>query len=67
MKGIIALLGLLVAGWRLAGRRMGLTLAIGWAAFPFTAFTLSSTFAVCTSMPGPTTAPSAPTGTWPDT
>ena len=38
----LALLGLLVAGWRLAGRRMGLTLAIGWAAFPFTAFTLSS-------------------------
>jgi hypothetical protein len=38
----LAVLGLLVAGWRLAGRRLGLTLAIGWAAFPFTAFTLSS-------------------------
>ena len=38
----LAILGLLVAGWRLAGRRLGLTLAIGWAAFPFTAFTLSS-------------------------
>ena len=38
----LALLGLLVAGWRLGGRRLGLTLAIAWAAFPFTAFTLSS-------------------------
>ncbi len=38
----LALLGLMLAGWRVAGRRLGLTLGIGWAAFPFTAFTLSS-------------------------
>lgn len=38
----LTLLALLVLGWRLAGRRMGLTFAIAWAAFPFTAFTLSS-------------------------
>lgn len=38
----LALIGLMVAGWRLAGRRLGLTLGIAWAAFPFTAFTLSS-------------------------
>ncbi len=38
----LALLGLMVAGWRVAGRRLGLTLGIGWAAFPFTAFTLLS-------------------------
>ncbi len=38
----LTLLGLLVLGWRLAGRRMGLTFAVAWAAFPFTAFTLSS-------------------------
>ncbi len=38
----LAMLALLVLGWRLAGRKMGLTFAIAWAAFPFTAFTLSS-------------------------
>jgi hypothetical protein len=38
----LTILALLVLGWRLAGRRMGLTFAIAWAAFPFTAFTLSS-------------------------
>ena len=38
----LTLLALLVLGWRLAGRKMGLTFAIAWAAFPFTAFTLSS-------------------------
>lgn len=38
----LALIGLMVAGWRLAGRKLGLTLGIAWAAFPFTAFTLSS-------------------------
>jgi len=38
----LTLLALLVLGWRLAGRRMGLTFAIAWAAFPFTVFTLSS-------------------------
>ena len=38
----LALIGLMVAGWRLAGRTLGLTLGIAWAAFPFTAFTLSS-------------------------
>jgi len=38
----LTMLALLVLGWRLAGRRMGLTFAIAWAAFPFTAFTLSS-------------------------
>lgn len=38
----LALLALIVLGWRLAGKRMGLTLGIAWAAFPFTAFTLSS-------------------------
>lgn len=38
----LTLLALLVLGWRLAGKKMGLTFAIAWAAFPFTAFTLSS-------------------------
>ena len=38
----LTILALLVLGWRLAGRRMGLTFAIAWAAFPFTTFTLSS-------------------------
>lgn len=38
----LTLLALIVLGWRIAGGRMGLTLGIAWAAFPFTAFTLSS-------------------------
>ncbi len=38
----LTILALLVLGWRLAGRKMGLTFAIAWTAFPFTAFTLSS-------------------------
>ena len=38
----LTILALLILGWRLAGRRMGLTFAIAWAAFPFTAFTLAS-------------------------
>ncbi len=38
----LTLLAMIVLGWRIAGGRMGLTLGIAWAAFPFTAFTLSS-------------------------
>lgn len=38
----LTLLAMIVMGWRIAGRRMGLTLGIAWAAFPFTAFMLSS-------------------------
>jgi hypothetical protein len=34
--------GLLAAGWRLAGRRLGLALALAWTAFPFTSYALES-------------------------
>jgi hypothetical protein len=39
---LLALAGLLVAGWRLSGLRLGLTLAFGWAAYPFTAYALNA-------------------------
>ncbi|MCU0308750.1 MAG: DUF2029 domain-containing protein [Thermoleophilia bacterium] len=39
---VLTVAGLLALGWSLAGLRLGLGLALAWAAFPFTAFTLSS-------------------------
>jgi hypothetical protein len=39
---ILCLAGMLVLGWRIAGMRMGIGLALAWAAFPFTAFALST-------------------------
>lgn len=39
---LLALLGLLVAGLRLGGLRLGITLAFGWAAYPFTAYALNA-------------------------
>jgi hypothetical protein len=38
----ICLVGMLTLGWRLGGVRLGLALATGWAAFPFTAYALES-------------------------
>jgi Glycosyltransferase family 87 len=38
---ILAVLGLFVAGWRLASPRLGVLLAFAWAADPFTAYTLN--------------------------
>ncbi len=38
---IAAMLGLLVAGWRLANPRLGVLLAFGWAANPFTLYALN--------------------------
>lgn len=34
--------GMLVLGWRLSGLRLGMGLALAWAAFPFTAFALET-------------------------
>ena len=39
---ILCIAGLLVLGWRIAGMRMGIGLALAWSAFPFTAFALST-------------------------
>jgi Glycosyltransferase family 87 len=39
---LIALLGMIVLGWRLGGRRLGIGLGVAWAAFPFTAYALES-------------------------
>ena len=38
---LLAMAGLLVAGWRLANIRIGLLLAFGWAANPFTLYALN--------------------------
>ena len=38
---IAAILGLFVAGWRLGSRRLGVLLAFGWAANPFTLYALN--------------------------
>ena len=38
---ILAVLGLFVAGWRLWSPRMGVLFAFGWAANPFTAYSLN--------------------------
>ncbi len=39
---LAALLGMLVLGWRLSGRRLAAGLGLAWAAFPFTAYALES-------------------------
>ncbi len=39
---LVALLGMVVLGWRLGGRRLGAGLGLAWAAFPFTAYALES-------------------------
>jgi len=39
---LIALLGMIVLGWRLGGQRLGVGLGLAWAAFPFTAYALES-------------------------
>ena len=39
---LMALLGMIVLGWRLGGRRLGIGLGVAWAAFPFTAYALES-------------------------
>jgi hypothetical protein len=38
---VLAIAGLLVAGWRLANARVGLLMAFGWAANPFTLYALN--------------------------
>lgn len=40
MFDLLCLAGMFVIGWRLAGIRLGLLLALAWAAFPFTAYAL---------------------------
>lgn len=42
MFDILCIAGLLVLGWRLSGLRLGMGLALAWAAFPFTAFALET-------------------------
>ncbi len=39
---LVALFGMIVLGWRLGGRRLGVGLGLAWAAFPFTAYALES-------------------------
>jgi hypothetical protein len=39
---VLCVLGLLTLGWRVGGLRVGLALAMAWAAFPFTAYALES-------------------------
>lgn len=39
---LVALLGMIVLGWRLGGRRLGIGLGVAWATFPFTAYALES-------------------------
>jgi hypothetical protein len=39
---LAALLGMLVLGWRLSGRRLAAGFGLAWAAFPFTAYALES-------------------------
>jgi hypothetical protein len=40
MFDLLCLAGMFVIGWRLSGLRLALTLALAWAAFPFTAYAL---------------------------
>ena len=42
MFDILCIAGMLVLGWRLAGLRLGIGLALAWSAFPFTGFALST-------------------------
>ncbi|MGD9571975.1 MAG: glycosyltransferase family 87 protein [Thermoleophilia bacterium] len=39
---ILCIAGMLVLGWRIAGLRMGMGLALAWSAFPFTGFALAT-------------------------
>lgn len=39
---LLALLGLLVLGWRIAGARLGVGLGLAWATYPFSAYALES-------------------------
>ena len=39
---MLCLAGMFAIGWRVSGLRLGLALAVGWAAFPFTAFALET-------------------------
>ncbi|HRC07352.1 MAG TPA: glycosyltransferase family 87 protein [Miltoncostaeales bacterium] len=39
---ILALLGLLILGWRIAGPRLGVGLSLAWATYPFSAYALES-------------------------
>ena len=39
---VLCIAGMLVLGWLLAGLRLGVGLALAWAAFPFTAYALES-------------------------
>ncbi|WP_217914138.1 glycosyltransferase 87 family protein [Miltoncostaea marina] len=39
---ILCIAGMLVLGWRVAGLRLGVGLALAWAAFPFTGYALST-------------------------
>lgn len=39
---LLCIAGMLVLGWQLGGLRLGMALALGWAAFPFTAYSLES-------------------------
>lgn len=39
---ILALLGLLILGWRIAGPRLGVSLSLAWATYPFSAYALES-------------------------
>jgi hypothetical protein len=40
MFDLLCIAGMFFIGWRLAGLRLGLTLALAWTAFPFTAYAL---------------------------
>ena len=42
MFDILCLAGLLMLGWRLSGLRLGIGLALAWAAFPFTGYALET-------------------------
>ena len=42
MFDLLCLGGLLLLGWRLSGLRLGIGLALAWAAFPFTAYALET-------------------------
>lgn len=39
---LVALIGMIVLGWRLGGQRLGVGLGLAWATFPFTAYALES-------------------------
>lgn len=40
MFDLLCIAGMFLIGWRLSGLRLGLTLALAWTAFPFTAYAL---------------------------